>query len=323
MSQSNLINEANQSISPNVDSFIKIEPINPQNLENFLNFYMPACYSCGTIIGHLGDEYLKRVASGGNPDKIFSSLGLDNYCCRTNIANPSRIPSGLIYNNPRITSKVEHSSESTKILQDSLTINDQAKRGPIVTITKEKLSESSIEDALQVNITPQFNAGLSSTTIPSYTTLNDANEEQDTIIPENSKIDASYFSDQFNTQFGLVSKPEPKSHIPIIGESKNINMMGYQLPDSSSHTQGIRGFGIRTPGSTFTSSSITNILGSNVNNVKVDFDNDVQTIDGKGKAVYGNQTTQSMPKQSAIFKPHIEEIWNPSTNKYQIIRTYK
>jgi len=40
------------------------------------------CFSCGKPIGHLWEEFKKRVASGENPKKVFDDLGLERYCCR-------------------------------------------------------------------------------------------------------------------------------------------------------------------------------------------------------------------------------------------------
>lgn len=40
------------------------------------------CFSCGKPIGHLWEEYVKRVKSGENPKEVLDDLGLDRYCCR-------------------------------------------------------------------------------------------------------------------------------------------------------------------------------------------------------------------------------------------------
>ncbi|MEM0065875.1 MAG: DNA-directed RNA polymerase subunit N [Sulfolobales archaeon] len=40
------------------------------------------CFTCGKVIGHLWDEYVKRVASGENPGKVLDELGVKRYCCR-------------------------------------------------------------------------------------------------------------------------------------------------------------------------------------------------------------------------------------------------
>ena len=40
------------------------------------------CFSCGKPIGHLWEEYKKRVESGEDPKKVMDELGLKRYCCR-------------------------------------------------------------------------------------------------------------------------------------------------------------------------------------------------------------------------------------------------
>ncbi len=40
------------------------------------------CFSCGKPIGHLWEEYKKRVESGEDPKKVLDELGLKRYCCR-------------------------------------------------------------------------------------------------------------------------------------------------------------------------------------------------------------------------------------------------
>lgn len=41
------------------------------------------CFSCGKPIGHLWEEYKKRVAEGEAPRKVLDELGLERYCCRS------------------------------------------------------------------------------------------------------------------------------------------------------------------------------------------------------------------------------------------------
>ncbi len=40
------------------------------------------CMSCGKPIGHLWEQYKKRVESGEETGKVLDDLGLDRYCCR-------------------------------------------------------------------------------------------------------------------------------------------------------------------------------------------------------------------------------------------------
>ena len=40
------------------------------------------CFSCGKIVGHLYEDFKKRVEKGEDPKKILDDLGLERYCCR-------------------------------------------------------------------------------------------------------------------------------------------------------------------------------------------------------------------------------------------------
>jgi len=40
------------------------------------------CFTCGKVIGHLWEEYKKRVESGEDPEKVLDELGVKRYCCR-------------------------------------------------------------------------------------------------------------------------------------------------------------------------------------------------------------------------------------------------
>ncbi len=40
------------------------------------------CFSCGKPIGHLWEEYKRRVAEGENQKKVMDELGLERMCCR-------------------------------------------------------------------------------------------------------------------------------------------------------------------------------------------------------------------------------------------------
>jgi len=41
------------------------------------------CFSCGKVVGHLWEEYKKRINSGEHSEKVLDELGLTRYCCRT------------------------------------------------------------------------------------------------------------------------------------------------------------------------------------------------------------------------------------------------
>ncbi len=40
------------------------------------------CYSCGKPIGHLWEEFEKRVKAGEDRKKVLDDLGLERQCCR-------------------------------------------------------------------------------------------------------------------------------------------------------------------------------------------------------------------------------------------------
>lgn len=41
------------------------------------------CFSCGKPIGHLWEEFNRRVAEGENKKKVLDELGLERMCCRS------------------------------------------------------------------------------------------------------------------------------------------------------------------------------------------------------------------------------------------------
>ena len=41
------------------------------------------CFSCGKPIGHLWEEFKKRVTNKEKPGKVLDELGLERYCCRS------------------------------------------------------------------------------------------------------------------------------------------------------------------------------------------------------------------------------------------------
>ncbi|MCD6381093.1 MAG: DNA-directed RNA polymerase subunit N [Candidatus Asgardarchaeia archaeon] len=40
------------------------------------------CFTCGKVIGHLWEEYIRRVKEGEDPGKVLDELGVKRYCCR-------------------------------------------------------------------------------------------------------------------------------------------------------------------------------------------------------------------------------------------------
>jgi len=40
------------------------------------------CFTCGKVVGHLYEEFKRRVDSGEDPERVLDELGLKRYCCR-------------------------------------------------------------------------------------------------------------------------------------------------------------------------------------------------------------------------------------------------
>lgn len=40
------------------------------------------CFTCGKVVGHLWEEYKKRIDEGEDAGKVLAELGLKRYCCR-------------------------------------------------------------------------------------------------------------------------------------------------------------------------------------------------------------------------------------------------
>lgn len=40
------------------------------------------CFTCGRVIGHLWEEFDRRVKEGEEPGKVLDDLGVDRICCR-------------------------------------------------------------------------------------------------------------------------------------------------------------------------------------------------------------------------------------------------
>ena len=40
------------------------------------------CWTCGKVIGHLFDEWIRRLEEGDKPKDILDSMNLERYCCR-------------------------------------------------------------------------------------------------------------------------------------------------------------------------------------------------------------------------------------------------
>ena len=48
-------------------------------------FYPIRCFTCGKPLGHLAEEFHKRVKNGEDPEKVLDELGVKRICCRRTI----------------------------------------------------------------------------------------------------------------------------------------------------------------------------------------------------------------------------------------------
>jgi len=40
------------------------------------------CMTCGALLGHLWEEFRRRVSQGEDPERVLDELGVRRYCCR-------------------------------------------------------------------------------------------------------------------------------------------------------------------------------------------------------------------------------------------------
>ncbi len=52
-------------------------------MENKGVFMFPVrCFTCGKVIGHLWEEYNRKLEEGKSKKEALDELGLERYCCR-------------------------------------------------------------------------------------------------------------------------------------------------------------------------------------------------------------------------------------------------
>ena len=45
--------------------------------------YFPVrCFTCGSVLGHLYEDYSKQVKEGKDPAKVLDTIDIERYCCR-------------------------------------------------------------------------------------------------------------------------------------------------------------------------------------------------------------------------------------------------
>ncbi len=55
------------------------------------------CFTCGTPLGHLWEEFKKRVEQGEDPEKVLDSLGVKRYCCRRMLISHVQLIDELVH----------------------------------------------------------------------------------------------------------------------------------------------------------------------------------------------------------------------------------
>ncbi len=55
------------------------------------------CFTCGAPLGHLWEEFKKRVEQGEDPEKVLDSLGVKRYCCRRMLISHVQLIDELVH----------------------------------------------------------------------------------------------------------------------------------------------------------------------------------------------------------------------------------
>lgn len=55
------------------------------------------CFTCGTPLGHLWEEFRKRVEKGEDPEKVLDDLGVKRYCCRRMLVSHVQLIHELVH----------------------------------------------------------------------------------------------------------------------------------------------------------------------------------------------------------------------------------
>ena len=115
----------------------------PNEIEEALNLSFVRCMTCNNIIGHMRETYVSMIASGTKPFNAFKALGLSRYCCTMNLANPSKIAPGYLYNNPREKGSIIFANKNAAMLTGELSVSTSAE-SPLVTVRPEFVSGTEI-----------------------------------------------------------------------------------------------------------------------------------------------------------------------------------
>ena len=91
-------------------------------MEEALKLPFIRCTHCNKTLGHMRKQYAGLIAKGKKPFIVFKILGLTRYCCKMDIANPSQIAPGLVYNNPRQEGSIKFASQGAVRLLGELSV---------------------------------------------------------------------------------------------------------------------------------------------------------------------------------------------------------
>ena len=91
-------------------------------MEEALKLPFIRCTHCNKTLGHMRKQYAGLIAKGKKPFVAFKILGLTRYCCKMDLANPSQIAPGLVYNNPRQEGSIKFASQDAVRLLGELSI---------------------------------------------------------------------------------------------------------------------------------------------------------------------------------------------------------
>ena len=69
------------------------------------------CFTCGKVIGHLWDPYIKRVKNGEDPGKVLDELGVTKPCCRRMFISHLELIDEIILYELKLTPKVRKKEE--------------------------------------------------------------------------------------------------------------------------------------------------------------------------------------------------------------------
>ncbi len=121
----------------------RLKMTSPNEIEEMQRLPFIRCLTCNKIIGQLREAYKSLTDGGTKAPEAFKLLGLTRQCCKMNLANPSQIVPGLLYNNPRQEGSIKFSSQSAVRLLGQLSVSVKP-HSPLVTVRRRSVSGAEI-----------------------------------------------------------------------------------------------------------------------------------------------------------------------------------